>query len=413
MPTKHPKEERINRLFRKHWNPRRVLTGYFSVYITEGMVRSIMILLPVYLLSGAFGLSHIEVAFIVVVAYVPWHFKFLIGLGMDASPAIRGWRRRLYIVAGTIITLAGVMWLANTQLVWLGILPAVLVIMAGDALIDTGMDALLLDVMPPDWHGTGLGVGWGARAIGYTISAGLTWFVQAQWGWTAAIYLFCLYSLPALATIVIKEPPVTEERRPSKRVLAETFTNKWMLSWIGFAFLGCFIYVLDPTRGIISLVLDHVMGSEIFQAIMFMGAGTVIASFAMGRIIDKIGHKRGYYISLLGAAGSAALWFLLPSGTSLWLLVFSALLGFFGAFNFVSWEAILADTVPPEFTGFMWQYFMSWIHVAAFVSGIFISYMLGLGYQSAMLGIALVCLLGLVPARLIRTMRASKAHEVS
>lgn len=411
-PESRPKEERINRLFRKHWNPKKVLAGYFSVYMTEGMIRSIMIVLPIYLITAPFNLSILEIGFILVVAYVPWHFKFLMGLGMDASPAVRGWRRRAYIMIGALITIIGVLWLANTQLVWLGILPAVIVIMAGDALIDTGMDALLLDVSPPDWHGTGLGVGWGARAMGWSLAVGLTMFVQPVWGWTAAIYLFCLYRLPVMAVLFIKEPPVTEERRPSKKVLAEIFTNKWMLSWITFAFLGCFIYVLDPTRGIISLVLNPIIGSGIFYPIICLGVGTITASFAMGRVIDRIGHKRGYYISLSGAAVSAALWFFLAPGMTPLLFVFSFLLGFFGAFNFVSWEAILADTVPPELTGFMWQYFMSWIHVAAFMSGIFISYMLGLGYQFAMLGIALLCLLGFVPAKLIRAIKASKG-EVS
>ena len=51
------KEERINRLYRRDWNPRSVLAGYFSVYITEGMVRSIMYVLPIYLISGFFNLG--------------------------------------------------------------------------------------------------------------------------------------------------------------------------------------------------------------------------------------------------------------------------------------------------------------------------------------------------------------------
>jgi dipeptide/tripeptide permease len=237
------KEERINRLYRKDWNPRRVLAGYFSVYITEGMVRSIMYILPIYLISGLFNLTPVEIGFILVMAYVPWHFKFLIGMGMDASPGIGRWRRRIYIVLGTLVTVAGVLWLGGATDVWLGILPAIILVMGGDALIDTGMDSLLLDVTPPDWHGRGIGVGWGARAIGYTISLVLTLFVQAAFGWAAVFYLFALYALPALLAVFIHEPAVTEERRVAKKPLAETFTDRRVLGWVAFSFFGAFVYI--------------------------------------------------------------------------------------------------------------------------------------------------------------------------
>ncbi len=411
------KEDRINRLFRQNWNPKRVLTGYFSVYITEGMVRSIMVILPVYLLSGIFNLTAVEIGFILILAYVPWHFKFLIGLGMDATPSICTWRRRTYIVLGTFITIGGVLWLAGTTNVWLGVLPAIIMLMTGDALIDTGMDSLLLDVAPPDWHGVGLGVGWGARAIGYTISAGLTWFVQANWGWTAALCIFALYALPALLATLINEPPATEERRIAKKPLAEAFTSKWMLSWIAFALLGCFVYVLDPTRGFLSLVAKNITGSEAYVSYTMLiticfGIAAAAASFSMGRVLDRTGHRRGYYISLCGAFFSVLLWIFLAPGMLFWLLVISAVLGFFSAFNFIAWSAVLADTVPHHFTAFMWQYDMGMLHVAAFMSGIFITYVLGAGFQAAILGMSLLILTGFIPAKIIRSIRISKG-EVS
>ncbi len=409
----HEKEKRIHRLYRKDWNPKRVLAGYFSVYITEGMVRSIMFILPLYLASGLFNLTTVETGFILIMAYVPWHFKFIIGMGMDASPAIGTWRRRTYIVLGTFITLAGILWLANTDTVWLGILPAIIIVMAGDALIDTGMDALLLDVTPPEWHGTGTGVGWGARAIGYTISLILTFFVQAIWGWIAVLYLFCIYALPALLATIIKEPEITEERKIAKKPLAETFTDKMILGWIGFAFLGGFIYVLDPTRGFLAMILNPITGGvtqTILTAGVAFGIAAAISSFVMGTVVDHIGHRRGYYISLICAFFAVIVWWIAPPADILSVLLYTGLLGFFSAFNIVCWFSVLADTVPPHFTAFMWQYDMGYLHVAAFVTGIFIA-VLG-GGVLAMLGLALIMLLGFIPAKLIRSIKLSKG-EVS
>jgi len=409
LREKKEKQDRINRLYKKDWNPRRVLAGYFSVYITEGMVRSIMYILPIYLISGIFNLTAVEIGFILIMAYVPWHFKFLIGMGMDASSGIGKWRRRLYIVIGTSITVFGVLWLAGATDIWWGILPAIILVMGGDALIDTGMDSLLLDVTPPDWHGTGIGVGWGARAIGYTISLVLTLFVQSIWGWTAVLYLFAIYALPALIAVSIHEPVVTEERRIAKKPLAETFTDKRIIGWVGFAFFGGFVYVLDPTRGFLALVIQSIAGDAtqfILYAAICFGVGAAISSFVMGRLLDRVGHRKGYYMSLVCAFGSVMLWLLLTPGMLAWLCIFAGILGFCSAFNIVAWFAVLADTVPPHFTAFMWQYDMGWLHVAAFVTGIFIS-MLGAG-QLAMLALGLLMLTGYVPAKIIKSIRASK-----
>ena len=409
------KEERIERLYRKDWNPRRVMAGLFSVYITEGMVRSIMYILPLYLISGIFSLTTIEIGFILVMAYVPWHFKFLLGIGMDVSPPIGTWRRRTYIVLGTFITIAGILWLTTTSVVWLGILPAIILVMAGDALIDTGMDALMLDVTPPDWHGTGIGVGWGARAIGYVISLVLTLFVQSIWGWNAVLFLFVLYAIPALVAVEIREPKVTEERKLSKKILARTFTSRKVLVWSAFAFFGAFVYILDPTRGFLAIVVDGIVGGAtnfILYAAICFGIGAAISSFVMGRVIDKIGHRKSYYISLILAFVAVESWLLLSPGMSWLMIVFSGILGFFSAFNIVAWFSVLADTVPPNFTAFMWQYDMGWLHVSAFVLGTLISSIIGLGTAATMAILGLLMLIGFIPARLIKSADTSKG-EVS
>jgi MFS family permease len=132
----------------------------------------------------------------------------------------------------------------------------------------------------------------------------------------------------------------------------------------------------------------------------------------MGRLLDRIGHRRGYYISLVGAFLAVLLWVVAMPTTFAMVLAYSAILGFFGAFSVVAWFSVLADTVPPQFTAFMWQYEMGYLHVAAFVSGIFISYMLGAGPVVAMLGLALLMLTGFIPAKIIKSIRASKG-EVS
>ncbi|HDI86392.1 MAG TPA: hypothetical protein ENF83_03175, partial [Candidatus Korarchaeota archaeon] len=88
------KRERIQRLYGEYWSPRLVTTTYMLVYLTEGAVRSLGIFLPFYL-SDKFGLGPADISFFVAAAYIAWHFKFIIGLVMDLTPSVRGWRRRI------------------------------------------------------------------------------------------------------------------------------------------------------------------------------------------------------------------------------------------------------------------------------------------------------------------------------
>ncbi|MDK2464936.1 MAG: MFS transporter [Candidatus Korarchaeota archaeon] len=409
------KRERIQRLYGEYWSPRLVTTTYMLVYLTEGAVRSLGIFLPFYL-SERFGLGPADIGFFVAAAYIAWHFKFIIGLVMDLTPSVRGWRRRMYLMAGNVMRMVGFFLLARAADPWRQAFPAALIIFSGDALLDIAADALLLDVTPPDYHGMGFGFGWGGRAIGYSLSALFVTWAVSRFGWDGAISLMALYTIPAFAMAAVREPPLTEERRINKRVLALTFTDPRLLAAVIFAIFGASVYSFDPNRGVFSLVIKELSGRSLRGgglASVAFGLAVAVGSPITGMLADRIGHKRAYYFSLAGAAASLAGMSLLTP-ERVWLMYpLSFALGFFEGFNFTTWATVLGDLCPPEFPSFLFQYFMSMLHVSAYLTAVFVGWGIeALGPRMTVLLSALYISMGFIPAYFVRPLATGKAERI-
>lgn len=415
MSERSSKRERIERLYGEYWSPKLVTTTYMLVYLTEGAIRSLGIFLPFYL-SDKFGLGPLDIGFFLATVYIAWHFKFIIGLMMDLTPSVRGWRRRIYLMAGNVMRMLGFVLLARATDPWREAFPAALLTFTGDALLDIAADALLLDVTPPDYHGMGFGFGWGGRAVGYSLSAIFVTWAVSQFGWDKAISLMALYTIPAFAMAAVREPPLTEERRINKRVLALTFTDPRLLLAVIFAIFGASIYSFDPNRGIFSLIISELSGVSLRRgglASVAFGMAVAIGSPITGMLADRIGHKKAYYISLAGSAISLAAMGLLTPKTAWLIFPLSFALGFFEGFNFTTWETVLGDLCPPEFPSFLFQYFMSMLHVSAYMTAVFVGWgVSALGPRLTVLLSALYISIGFIPAYFVRPLATGKAEEI-
>ncbi|MEX2689356.1 MAG: MFS transporter [Candidatus Njordarchaeum guaymaensis] len=428
--------------YSEYWNPKRIITGYAFVYFSEGSFRSIMVFLPLYLLDPymKFGLTAFDVAFIAAMAYIAWNFKFFLGLLVDLSPAIGTWRRRLWVLSGGLVRILGAIWLATTRDVWWGIFPAVTLMLSADALVDIGADSLLLDTAPPDFHGFGFGAGWAARAFGYTAASVITALVIYHFGWNVGFLLYAVYALPVLAVLPIKEPPVAKERKISKEAIALTFTDPAVFIAVAFAFFGAACYGFDPNRGLFSIIISEKLGirkatslqeylsqlPKVASIAASFGIAVIISSVILGKYTDKIGHRKGYYISLIGFITAVVMLAIVPpeligsiftsdinSATLIGLELLAFILGFFEGFNFTMWEALLGDVTPPQFPAFMFQYFMTGTHLSALILVTFVPQLVTiLGIQTALLLAAAYTMLGLIPAKFLRPLKTSKSDVI-
>jgi len=388
-----------------------------------------------------FGLYPGDVVFITAMAYIAWNFKFLLGLIVDLSPPIGMWRRRVWILSGGLIRILGPLWLITTRNVWFGIFPAVVLMLTADAFVDIGADALLLDTAPPDFHGLGFGAGWAARAGGYTVATVLTAFVIYWFGWNIGFLLYALYAVPVLAVLPIKEPPVTKERKLSKKAIALTFTDPAIFIAAAFAFFGAACYGFDPNRGLFSIIISEKLGvgkaaslqeylsqlPKVAAITAAFGIAVIISSLFLGRYADKIGHRKGYYISLTSFTIAIIVLALIPPeniggifsedtqrAILIGLGVLAFTVGFFEGFNFTMWEALLGDITPPQFPAFMFQYFMTGTHFSALILVTFVPQLVtGLGMQMALLVAVAYIMVGFLPAKFLKPLKTSKVDVIT
>jgi len=409
--------------------------GYGAVYFSEGSFRSLGIFLPLYLIDPALNLdlSLSDIAFIVAIAYIAWNFKFILGLLVDLTPMIHGLRRRIWIICGEIFRILGILVICTSREL-LSISIGAFIALTGDAMIDMGADALLIDTAPPDWHGLGLGAGWASRAFGYSISAIATVYLIINYGWLVSWLVFIIYSMPVLMILLIKEPPLTPERRVSREAIARTFSNtRTAASFFFLAFFSGACYSLDPNRGLLSVISSTKLGltkattvAEYISQLPVMGL--IMASFGfaaaiggliMGAYTDKLGHRKSYYISLTGFLMTLSLWLIelefigniiYPKDPLLGgIVLLSGLLGFFEGWNFVAWETLIADVCPPQLTSFVFQYGMTGTHfsafLVAFISGYFLeNYNINLAITVTLIIVSI----GYIPVLFFRPFQTSK-----
>lgn len=422
-------------MHREDMNLRFLTISYGAVYFSEGSFRSLGIFLPLYLMDPSLGfdLSFSDIAFILAMAYIAWNFKFILGLLVDLTPMIRGFRRKIWIICGEIFRVLGIMLICSFNTIPM-IFMGAFIALTGDAMIDMGADALLIDVAPPDWHGLGLGAGWASRAIGYAVSSVVTVFIIINFGWFLGWSVFILYSLPVVMILLIKEPPLTKERKVSRETIALTFYDtKSAVSFFFLAFFSGACYALDPNRGLLSVISSAKLGlakattlHEFFAQMPIIGL--IMASFGiaaavgallMGFYTDKIGHRKSYYLSLTGFLFALSLWLIdleviggvvYPNNPILGGVVFlSMILGFFEGWNFVAWETLIADMCPPQLTSFVFQYGMTGTHFSAFLIIFVAGYLLEIyGIIVALSVTIMIIAVGYVPVLFFRPFRTSK-----
>ncbi len=409
--------------------------SYGAVYFSEGSFRSLGIFLPLFLMDPTldFGLSLSDIAFILAMAYIAWNFKFILGLLVDLTPMIRGFRRKIWIVSGEIFRVVGIILICSFNTVPIIFIGA-FIALTGDAMIDMGADALLIDAAPPDWHGLSLGTGWASRAIGYSISSIVTVFVVMNFGWFFGWLVFILYSLPVVMILFIREPPLTKEREVSKEAIALTFSDiRSATSFFFLAFFSGACYALDPNRGLLSVISSAKLGLvkattlheylaqlPIIGLIMAsFGIAAAVGALIMGSYTDKMGHRKSYYLSLTGFLFALSLWLtdlevvgmaFYPSNPILGGIVFlSVILGFFEGWNFVAWETLIADLCPPQLTSFVFQYGMTGTHFSAFLVAFVAGYIIeSYGIIATLIIVISIIAVGYIPVLFFRPFRTSK-----
>ena len=383
------KEERVSVLVDAVWRPRLVAVLYGLAYFTNGFARiAFSIWLPFFLFQVR-GLGTIEVALFVGLMYVSWGWKMFIGLVADAFPLRIGGRpyRRVpwFFIAGVLYVIAVLIFvvfdLARIP-VWTVFLPTMILVTAAGAIFDISADSYAIDATPPEWHGRVLGTASRlGRAVGGVMASLLPPLLIDVGGYRLVFLGASLTGLFAFLCLLLKEPPMEQERVFSREAIAFTFTEKSVLmgclTMLLYAF--CLRSVASSLGGMFAFIVKEVVGispevvGKISLATLLAGIpGSVIGGWAA----DKYGHRRLFIISGVAFAASGLLWINLREGMVLWFTATASLMSFLYTVNFASLLALMGDITPFALSSTVFQMYMSFIWIGNVPVSVLIGYLL-------------------------------------
>ena len=353
------------------WKPSLYYTMYGLFYFAQGVAMTVGPLwIPVYL-REVFHLSPAVVTSTWALAMMPWFVKIIYGIISDAVPIGRFGRRRPYIAIGALLSLAG--WVLLTVLPWGGSwVAAMLLMMLGVGVSDSVIDGLALDVVPADRRGTMLGIGWGARSVAAVMAGLLGGLIVGKLGYGSVFLMAGFVSgILTLGCLIIKEPPVAAERRITRAALADTFKSRAL--YLGLVFLPLTVVPI----GMIGILLGPFARETLKLSVELTGAftacmylGNTVGGPVAGRLADKLGHKRAFYI-YMPVYGLFILLMALSQIVPLplaFLLV--GLMGLGAGLQAGGTLAIAGDLTPPALTATMFALYMSFMNIGTGIGAV-------------------------------------------
>jgi len=268
------------------------------VYFLEGAMRLTSVALPLFL-RNRLGLTIPEVALVVGLSSLPWVIKPLYGWVSDFYP-ISGYRRRPYILIGSVIASLG--WVLTASIAdsfWMVIFAQILAGL-GIAGIDSFVDGFAVEKSTKKTKGKIQSVCWGARSIG-AAATGLTG------GWLLTLFSFeqVFYMTAALPIIVlvaglymgevktkIKAVPIGQ----SVRFLLTKYKKTSQLWWV---VLFLFIFFAAPSFGtpFFFFLREDLLFSETLLGLLvsFSSIGGFLGALFYGWWIDRYELKKLLY----------------------------------------------------------------------------------------------------------------------
>ena len=410
------KKTKLIQELKEHWRPLRYNLAYALQYLGQGFVRmAFVFFFPLYL---AKELGYPDAAIPALIAFImlAWAIKWPWGILTDCLPVGRFGRRKPYIVLFNVICILvlAIFALAHPgPAIMIPLSMAFLALLAG---IDAAYDGLLIDITPPDSHGLTIGgVAWGFKAIGELIGALTVGAVISTFGFSMAFLTAMMFQLLTFSCLLIYEPSLTPERRPTKEGFALLFTEKYL--WLAFLAISLPSYVafFSPTAGALGFVLKKIVGAAgLIGQIGAVNRGAVIVGSLLGGFVaDRIGHKKTYIIAapimglLIGAWIFAA-----PGAVSLVFLL-AVIMGFVEGFYISSLFAIMGDMCPPYLPGTNYQVFMSAGHIGALIMLFLWSFLLTpYSWVWGIIAIAVVGISNVIPIYFLKPYAEAKAIKV-
>lgn len=293
---------------------------YFAQGIPEGMLT---FGIPAWMAMN--GKSPGEIASFVIVAVLPWSFKFIVAPLMDRYAYLPMGRKRPWVLLGQIglvISCIHMAFVPNPLNNLNELMIAAFFVSFFGAFQDVATDGMAIDVIPIEQQAKANGLMWGSKTIGISVSLALGSWILTEYNFTIAMLTMAfMISIIILVPLLLKERP-GEKLIPWTKGQAATETKKmqidnWpcifkclysvfslrnslLIALILFICQGSSKYIgtLLPIFTVKELNWTNVDYSNYYATAKLIGG--ILGMLIGGILIDKFGKKRMMNIYFLG-----------------------------------------------------------------------------------------------------------------
>ena len=294
-----------------------------SLYFSQGTVFAYFTSLnALYFLSK--GLSMGDVGVFGAIALIPFVIKIFLGMLSDRVNLFNLGHRKPYILFGLLVQIIclGLAPFIDPAIHYWGFVTLAFILQLGMALYDTCTDGLALDTTPVEEQGTIQGFMVGGRAAGVVITASIVGWLAQEVSWTSVFWLLGALTLIPVPFVL----SVREQERDVNQVFDwsafRAFNNRSIIALSAAGFL--FFLVIAGANQNVNPFLETTFGITLQQAGLYTtvwGMGVVLGGLAGGRLIDRIGQRRGTEIALFFSLISVLALALIPGPGFAWAIV--------------------------------------------------------------------------------------------
>ena len=377
------------------WYP--VAEGLF--YVCQGFYLTGLSLYMSVFMVKFFKLPFAEIAMLNTILSLPSYLKTFPLAFCDKYPVGKWGRRRPYIAVATLVY--AISFAVLSTITAFGTLWVTMIILCYVAWViaDGNLDALTVDVTPPDKAGLMQGAAWGGRAIGAALGGTVFALTSATAGWTVTVLLIGIFSaVECVSGLVMKEPKITEDRLASIDAFKQAAKRRE--TWLGAAYM----FIIFAGMGFYGLAGSFFMmqggidSTTLGYVLTIQNVGAFFGSISMGRVSDKIGTKKASYAGGVLLFISAFFFLAITPGNVMMVFAVAFIVGAFMNAQVTAILRIIMELSPPEIGGSMFATYASICNAGSAVLGsLTIAYLTPiLGMEVAMVSVAAYVIVGML-----------------
>jgi PAT family beta-lactamase induction signal transducer AmpG len=279
--------------------------------------------MPAYAAQRGLGATGVGALF--AMSYWPYAFKWLGGPIIDSFTIARFGKRRPWIVFAQLMmaaTMAGLLAIDDPVAQISLLTSLILVHTIFNALQNVAVDALAIDLLPPEERGKANGLMYGAKYVGGIVGGAGMGLVIGWQGFHAAVVIQAIILLAiAVVPMLVKERSGEAPRHASAsevlRTLLQVFRLRAPLLCAALMVLATIASGVLQTIGPV-LFMQGLGWDQARYSAFTGGPGLAIGAFAAfiaGYLADKLGHRRlvAYAMVAMGAG-----WLVFGLGQAYW-----------------------------------------------------------------------------------------------